>query len=232
VDQIIEKIRKLQALAERAGTEAEAANAAERVRELLLKHNLEIGSIALEQEKGSDESTDDDLCRVQGHHLDIAFACDELFDVKNYMVSRRVAYRRRLVRFHFVGLSANVKAACLTFSYLCASVESLLAGWKRDFDGEFWERASAYRSFRIGVTRRIKEMASEHKRQSQEHNPATAEIVRVANALAWRMYSGIKFSGRTRGGFAWPSDQGAYASGYAEGGRIDIHGARRNRMLS
>lgn len=49
---IIEKVRKLLALAERAGTEAEASNAMARVQEILTKYNLDIDAV-----KGAGEAS-------------------------------------------------------------------------------------------------------------------------------------------------------------------------------
>lgn len=230
---IIDKIRKLQALAERAGSEAEAANAAARVQELLLKHNLEIGSIALEQEKGTDVAVDRNFCRVRPHHVTLAMACNRLFDVQHYLMRTKYGYRSSASAFHFIGLSANTEAACVTFSYLCDSVECLVSGWKPEPDETlFWldSPQSAYRSFRIGASERILEMAEAVKKQCQEHNPGSAELVRIGSDLAWKMFIKMEFKGSYNSDHI-PGDYAGYDAGYEQGARVDIHGARSNRML-
>jgi hypothetical protein len=234
MDPIVDKIRKLQALADRAGSEAEAANAATRVQELLTKHNLEIGAVVLEAEKGFDAAADVVFRSITKHQINLATACDVLFDTKHYYTRRRWAYRRYDRGISFVGLSANVEASCITLSYLCASIESLLQAWKLSCETEFWERKEQYRSFRMGASARILEVARAHKRQAMEHNAASAELVHIGDAVAKKVLAKMKFSNWSVGG-GWagmfPGDKAAYNDGHHEGGRIDIHGARKNRML-
>lgn len=59
---IIERLRKLIALAENAGTEAEAANAMARVQEILTKYNLSMGDV------GSARDEDEDFTREFAQH--------------------------------------------------------------------------------------------------------------------------------------------------------------------
>lgn len=229
---IIDKIRKLQVLAERAGSEAEAANAAARVQELLAKHNLEIGSIALQAEEGSDEAVDIGFRRMRPHLLNLAWACNELFDVAYYWTVRRVGRRMRESRFHFVGLAANVEAARITFAYLYESVEALLAGWKVDFaHGRSFDRPAQYRSFRIGASERILEMASQAKLRAAASD-SMLELIHIGKAVSQKMKARITFKGRRPSFNFDPSDYEAYFDGQNEASRVDIHGARKSRMLT
>jgi hypothetical protein len=240
---IIEKIRKLQALADRTTSEAEAVNAAARVQELLSKHNLEVGSIELKTEEGTDKAVEKDFSRISLHHFKLAQACDVLFDVKHYLMRFRGnsnSYRRLygggaigMSRMNFVGLMANVEAACMTFLYLSDSVESLVAGYRRGARVAAKKDMGTFvdcRAFRVGASERILEMAGAYKRRSVEMNPAGNEIVHIGNALAEQMISRMKF--KKGSGFAPVGRGSAFESGYAEGGRVDIHGARTNRMLN
>lgn len=221
---IIEKIRKLQALAERAGTEAEAANAAARVSELLLKHNLEIGCILLEQEEGVNQFPEGQLSReVHRFHWPLAHACSELFDVKTYLDWRI---------FHFVGLTANVEAACATFSFFCSAVDDLLLEWKKTQKIEAWERRRAYQSFRLGVAERIREMASAHKKRSVKESTGSEALVRVAMAVAERVYSKVPSLRNIRTRRRKSLHYAAFEEGYSQGEKVDLLGARAKRLLT
>ena len=224
---IIDKIRKLQALKDRAATEAEAANAAARIAELLAKHNLEMGAINLEKEEGKDAGSGPASQRMPPHYSVLAFVCDRLFDVRHYLRWVGAGYQ-----YQFIGLPANVDAACATFSYLVSSVESLLDGWKRSA-GPGWSR-SDYRAFRIGAAKRIKEIAHKQKEAILLHNPGSRELVLVGNALAKRMHDDMGFEGNRRGGSISinAGSMLAFRKGYEQGSRVNIHGARNSRMLS
>src|ERR1035441_7873849 len=89
---IIEKIRKLQALADRAGTEGEAAAAASRVAELCRKHHLDIGTAILSKEETeASESKKGTMSQAWSAHWNtLNKACEMLFNVG--------AYRTKLYR--------------------------------------------------------------------------------------------------------------------------------------
>lgn len=228
---IIDKIRKLQALAERAGTEAEAANAAARVRELLEKHNLDMGAIQLEAEPGTEKHVV--LDGVRRGHLNILMrACCDLFDCEGFWLHTG---RTRRWTAAFVGLEANVETACLTFAWLIDSVESLLDGWKREkplLEGFLFAakpvKRTDYDAFRNGCSIRIHEMAQAQKRAAH----VSMELVHVGNAVARRMLDGMKFQGKYDPTIKPKKDaQAAFRDGYRAGERVNLHGARENRML-
>src|SRR4029453_15061877 len=127
-DPVIDRIRKLLALAG-SPNEAEAALASQRAQELLAKHNLEIGVVDRAgtrdiEEMETELSVDNGVS--WNYVWDVKAACDEMFDVRS---SWRRDWAGRGIRWKivFVGLGANVEAAMLTFSYLCASIDTLTA---------------------------------------------------------------------------------------------------------
>jgi Protein of unknown function (DUF2786) len=240
-EQILEQIRKIHALSERAGTEAEAANAAARVAELCRKHNIDIGVALLEREETSaSEARDLESGVLEAHTVTLANACHLLFDVESYSAAgyepvrengTLVGQRRTSTRV-FYGLKANVEAALITYQYLKASVEALLDGWVRTTPGP--KGRSGYRAFRIGCARRIKAMAEQHVAGSKVLIPeteASTAIVRLGNSLIAR-YAKEKQLRKTHLAGVRGNGMTAYAAGYAAGSRVDLHGARSSRMLA
>lgn len=237
---ILEKIRKIHALAERAGTEAEAANAAQRVADLCRQHNLDIGVATLQEEetKATEALHEHKGGKWQAHWTYLSNACDKLFDVASYRGKEGraiknaqgfVTGREEISVLHFYGLKANVAAAVVTYEYLLASVESLLEGHLADND---LSGVSEYRSFRLGCSERIYNEACKTSKQIAAHVAPSEEstaLVRLGNQLihTHRKALHLRSGGRSHGA----SSHSAYSAGYAAGGRVDIHGARTSRML-
>lgn len=238
---ILEKIRKIHALAENAGTEAEAALAAQRVADLCRQHNLDIGVATLREEEttASESLHEHKGGKWQAHWSWLANTCDKLFDTAHYRgkggraiknAEGFITGREEITVLHFYGLKANVAAAVVTYEYLLASVESLLEGHLASSD---LSGVSQYRSFRLGCAERIFNEAYKTSKQIAAHVPATQESTAVtvlANQLIKAHYKKcglVKSSSSARGA----SSQNAYSAGYAAGGRVDIHGARTSRML-
>jgi hypothetical protein len=227
---IIEKIRKLHALSERAGTEAEAANAATRVRELLEKHNLDIGTIELKAEPGTSARTRG-LGQKKEHYAILATVCNELFDVQCYLQCTP----RQQHFYAFVGLKANVEAACMTLEYLIDSVESILEFWKEQeqglFGGFFHGKAQLgrkdYRAFRIGAARRIHDRVIDEKQRAAQASVTTRELVLIGNSVAKRMISEIEFDSTFKPDFKATKEQYALAAGYEYGARVDLKPKKR-----
>ena len=234
---ILSRIRKLQALAEGATTEAEAALALFRVHELLGKYNLDIGAVVLREDPGTSMLTGPEFKHLPPHYPKLAGACDEMFDVLHYyqrtsgeMVRWRRVYHRRCV---FIGLTANVQTACATFAFLVDSIEILCKSWRIA-----WKKdpanAGLYSvdsiSFRLGCADRIHQTATEYKTRLSG-TLTTQELIHIGNAVAQKLYDQITFRGPGLGSNRFPSDHWAYAAGFDKGKDVDIHGARTNRML-
>ena len=64
ISEITAKVKKLLALAHRAGTEAEAVAAAARALELIEKYNLFIGAEALEEETATEKDAEGSTARM------------------------------------------------------------------------------------------------------------------------------------------------------------------------
>jgi len=236
ISEVTAKIRKLLALANRAGTEGEAVAAAARAQELIDKYNLSIGTEVLEEETATEKDSGGSTARMSPHLAILGRAACRLFDCDFYYYHGeclekpdslyRYAYRRTL---RFVGLRQNVEACVLTYNYLLASVESLLSGSIKGTPG--WARAD-YRAFRIGCARRILSMAEDVKRQTVQIGGEQSEaLVRIGMDVARRHIEAMKMSVHySNTGYGYAEE--AYNIGYQEGSKVDIHGARTTRMLA
>lgn len=240
---IVEKIKKLQALADNAGTEAEAANAAAKIADLCAKHNLELGSILLEKEET--EATERIWSKAgnyQAHWNSLFTACTNLFQVgcfkrkavKPLVLDGRVLGSLDHTEMVFFGLKANVESATMTFGYFEQSVEAMLRGWISE--GNRVDQKSM-RSFRMGCASRIltevKRVIGETRNQiaaSLELQAETTAIVHIGNKLVKQHEAKLHL--RKGGRSTAAGNMGAYAAGYAAGGKIDVHGARSSRMLA
>lgn len=231
-EEIKSKLRKLHALSERAGTEQEAALASLRIRELLDKHNLDIGVLdaSEEQQEGIEAPAGRKQRRPPEHFPILAHAVKELLDVEFFTRgSDRSGWQ-----YFFVGLKANVETAVITFAYLIDSVEDLLDTWKHEPAwGDLWNEYDKrdYRAFRIGVSTRIYDLIWEQKRRAQ---PDTMELVRIGTEVAKRMISGMQFEKVRNAEPRIPrSEVASYHAGYQRGEQVDPHGAgkriRRSR---
>jgi hypothetical protein len=232
---ITEKVKKLLALAERGGTEAEAFVAAARAQELIERYNLTVSTEDLEGEKGVERDSGCGSARMSPHIAILGRAACRLFDCAFYYHSAivdvqepryRYSHRRTL---RFVGLAQNVECCVLTFNYLVASVEALLKGTLNVSDS--WTR-SDYRAYRLGCSQRILSMAKEVKRQRVEIGGEQVEaLVRIGRDVATQYIIELKLGGVHHTNEHHGYSDEAYTRGYEDGERIDIHGAGTSRML-
>lgn len=233
--EITAKVKKLLALAARAGTEAEAVTAAAMAQEIIQRYNLTIGTEALEQESAAEQDGIGGSARLSPHLTILGRAVCRLFDCAFYYnaevlddnLSWRASYRRSL---RFVGLAKNVEACVLTFNYFAASVESLLRG-AREMNPE-WSR-SELRAYRLGCAKRILSMTSDLKKQRIElGGEQVAALVRIGQDIAQRHIAAMKMGKHRVDSRIYDSDKEAYSKGFDDGSRVDIHGAQSSRMLN
>lgn len=238
---IIEKIQKLPALADRAGTEAEAALAAQRVAELCQQHNLDIGVATLikEEKDASEAIYTIPASRFLAHQGDLAGACNALFNVGS-CVRRGSFWLDSQGRLHhdgrpetklvFYGLKANVHAALETYHYLEASVESLLHGYIRE--GHPLKGRTDFRGFRMGASWQIHLEAKKARNVAAEHFQASDEsqaLVRLELSLV-EAYTKLLVRGRGSR-HELPGNKDHYEAGYSAGAKVDLHGAQSSGLL-
>jgi hypothetical protein len=229
------KVKKLLALAARAGTEDEAVAAAAKAQEMIELYNLAIGTETLERESAVEQDGAVRTARISPHLSLLGRAACRLFDCEFYFnaeeitdtLSWRLSYRRTL---RFVGLANNVEGCVLTFNYFAASVESLL--WGARNTNRQWNR-SELRAYRLGCSKRILSIASEVKEQrTQLGGEQVHALVRVGLDIAKQHIAAMNLHIHRVDSSIYTSDQEAYSQGFEDGTKVDIHGARSSRMLA
>jgi hypothetical protein len=231
---IIDKIRKLHALAERAGTEHEAAVAAARVADLCRKHQLELGTVLIQAQE-----TEASRCWIEfggswrSYRGDLADAVCELLDLDWYR-SRSGYYDFYFRSFHgswdmvFYGLKANVEAAEPTYRYFEKTISRMLRTARKS--GSIGENGRALRSFRMGCARRIYEEARKIAAETAKANRSeeNQELAHLSESLKAKLAQ--KLGLRSMRGHYWPStDHRAFSAGYAAAARMNLR--RSERLL-
>lgn len=224
-DSILDRIQKLQALADRAGTEAEAFNAATRVRELLDKYNLEIGEVEL-RTRGAEERDIVTRGKRDAASEFLLKGVGLLCGVGVYWFytapDPRTHRRQNIGRFY--GSRANVEAAVQTYAYLEASVSSLFEQRKRGF--LFPIGTLRIDLYRAGAGSRILERIQEWI-ATREMTNETQAIILVTDELrrqreAELMQAGLKkFPVRIQKA----KRMNSYREGRRDAERVDLHGA-------
>jgi hypothetical protein len=146
-DKIIERIRKLLALAGNNPNEAEAALAMEKAQAELALHNLSLSEIDVKER--------DDITQMSGpttpahpHLRQLALAVARLYFAEYFYMRIRGAWKTQHV---FVGSASNVQVALLMFEYLSSTIDRLAFAGARVNGG-----SKAYvTSFRVACTNRL-----------------------------------------------------------------------------
>lgn len=234
---IIAKLRKLVALKERAGTEAEAANAAEKIADLLAKHNLEMGVLDnTDEQKGVEGVPDVQFTGVlQAYDVSLASAVCEMMDTL-FFIKTTFRSGKRVKMVVFVGLAANVEASKETFRYFQDSCLHMLdSRWRRGHV----KGLNECRSYRVGISTRILQICqsvkaarmSRMKQPDQVDGQQCTALVFVGNAVAKNyMDEVVKPKGVHHANFR-VGDRDAYRMGYHDGQDVDVHGTQKGRML-
>lgn len=174
-ENILEKIRKLKAMADRpAGNEEEAAVAAAKMQELLFQYNLSLDQVDAKIKKSEYIRTDsplrDNWKRVLIGYIATNNFCTAVKTVKGQMA--------------VIGKPHNVEIVMFLYDYLSKTIDRLAGeGWdevKRDHPG--FSMASFARrwknSFRIGAVRTIK-LRLEAQRKVDTSTTTGRELVLV-----------------------------------------------------
>lgn len=228
---ILDRIHKLNTLANAAGTEAEAANAAQRVRDLLLKYNLELGAVALSEQEAMEAEAESSAKRRPVHSQVLFTATQKLCGVGGYYLRNK---KRKTPVFY--GARSNVDAAVAAYQYLKVSVERI---WEtgetrteqtvrqpnlffhylevkpnRDYDR---------RSFLIGCSSRILERIGQQSATGAEN----MAIMRVTDLIVQRHYEKLKDGFKQEKAQQVSMETLAFDAGHKAGGSVDIHGAHK-----
>lgn len=233
VDQsIIDKLQKIKALADRAGTPEEAAAAAGKLQALLMKHNLTLEAI------GAPRTTAD---RAAGY-------VNEVFTLKYQDGWRRLLlqtvanvnlckmlYVSGSRQTYLVGEPHNVEAVKMTFEYLDTTIVRLSSrSWTTEGKYHGVGETKWKNNFRGGaadvVRRRLREQAEAQRADDSQVN-ALVVVTDAALAEATTRFHPSTTSGRQ---LAYTSVSSAYHSGKRAGETISLNRqvGEGNRRLS
>lgn len=161
---IIKKIQKLLALAERAGSDDEAANAMRRVAELLEKHKLSMSQVNDYAEDECEEAIYTLKSRYIPAHIKLLnSAMCLLFDCKS--VYRRFYDGTARLDVNFIGMGADPIVACQTFGFLLQHAQrksrerKITRADKRDY----------FYGFAWIILDRVKDICKERESSRQEY---------------------------------------------------------------
>lgn len=165
---IIEKIKKLLALANDAGaSEGERDNALRMAHGLLAKHNLDMSQVKASQQcEGREEHMNPTWgmlwCRNLSNHVAKLFFCE-------YYYGHKINGTK--MQHHFVGKSSNVVTAALMADFL---IHSIL----KECRSRSWHNLSVEtRSFAMGATRMVGERVAKLMKSPEGVGESTALVV-------------------------------------------------------
>lgn len=224
---IIEKIKKLLALADNAAaTEGERDNALRMAHGLLAKHNLDMGQVTASQQcEGREMHVNPTWgmlwCRQLSQQVAKLFFC-------NYYYGTKVNATR--MNHHFIGKSSNVVTAALMADFLIHSIlkECRSRGWHN--------LSCEARSFATGAVRVITERVKALMKSPEGESESTALVVRNLYETEFEANEAfIESTGTrlvTKSARSTAVDGRAYAAGKDYGSKVglDIQVANRNAL--
>lgn len=211
-EKILERVKKLLALAGNNNSEHEAAAAAAKAQELLLKHDLDMSMV----EDSSVEVDDEGV-----HHTILE---------KNYVGARGILMKAitdatmtecvssdmggNHKMFHVFGKEANVEVAVYMYGYLIREINRLSP---KPLGGRISN------SFRLGAISTIRRRMMETFTEFQEASDQTRALVVIHNAVAVRAKEAyFDPSSLTKGKRSPVNDARAYNAGKAAGEKIPL----------
>ena len=163
---IIEKIRKLLALAERGGTEAEAAAAMEKVQALLTKHNLDIDSVRKPEESSFTREFQEFEWNASWIRP-IAGAVAKLYFCSMYYTQQGLD--KQII--YMVGEKVNILTAQYVVDLVVATGKRLAKAYAQECYRDWgMNPVSASNSFKKGFALRISSRCAELMREAKRGN--------------------------------------------------------------
>lgn len=214
---ILEKAGKLKALAERAGTPEEAANAAAKLQSMMLRYNLSEQAVEENLSENLDKYTKEDfeLNENRNHkgwtsslYWSIAKAnqCESLYYPKS-------------VKMGIVGRKHNIDMVNYLYGYLSQEIKRQA---KVASKGEY-KPGSFNRAFCLGAVSTVRKRLQEEVASVVREEPKYGELIIVENQLVRNEFK--KHFPHTRsGGSTSVNNRDGYAAGRAAGRNIGLRG--------
>lgn len=235
IAEVMGKIRKLLALAQRAGNEHEAANAAARAAELMAAYEIEEATIraSAPTDAPAEEIVRDHTVYAGGKNksawrITVAAAVAKSYGARCYLTGPNVKV---------FGRRSAVQATEYTVAYLLREIDALaernVAG-----RGKGWAN-----SFRLGAAACVASRLAEAQREREAQERAVLDLLPAASAPAGSVSTALAvvtkdraevdaayrdFSSRfgRAGRFGGASSSSGYAAGYAAGSSVSLGGGR------
>jgi hypothetical protein len=163
---IFEKLKKILALAERGGTQAEMEAAMAKAQEMAARHNIELGEVMAQR------SDDEKAEVIETDRVDMRFRAGKKSIEHTYIVQVLITcFDVRAVYLHngsicFIGEKTDVRLAQFCFKFLEAQFSKLMRKYIASIKGKAYGTASQQHSFYTGLAtgisinnRRIREEA-------------------------------------------------------------------------
>ena len=178
LQKILDKAAKLKNLSDRAGTPEEAALAATRLQELLLRHNIDMQSLPMEEETYVKEEFELQANRNSKTWQSSLYSA--IAKANQCEAIRLYQGRGETPKMCVVGRTHNIQVINYLFTYLCNEIIRLSKQHNKS--------ALFQRSFCVGatvtVTKRVLETLQKVKYESQNNN----EVMVVEEKLVHQMF--------------------------------------------
>lgn len=235
-DETLKRILKLLALSkDKTTTEAEAAAAAGKAADMMAKHNISIGVLTdrtkqkVDEKKSGIDGMTVAMWQIRlAHAAAIMMDCGCFYQKTRYRVqSPKSGVWRTDTRdtVYFYGLPQNIEGTDMVYNYLEAAGLALFAGAVKTHR----VKAVDKRGYMNGIVARLSAAISEFK--DSRNKLAAGEslaLVKLSNQLltdyANKRDLVAKKANKKMAVNGW-------YEGYADGARVDIHGAQSSRML-
>lgn len=162
-DKLINRVKRLQALAGNNPSEAEAAAAAERAHELIAKYQIQASELGDKPDMGDNRSfvtSSRPWRRYMGPPLAELYFCRY-----GVMYERAPGKKSGHDRHIFIGRETNTHVCGMMFAYLCTSVDRLANKASKDVPDT--DRSSFVNSFKLGCAVRIAQRLTERLKEAK-----------------------------------------------------------------
>jgi hypothetical protein len=219
---VIERIQKLLNLAGNNPNENEAAVAASRVQELLIKYNLEMADVEGHQSIGENIMADrfdmgaKRYCPFRWMVVTAQGVGDVTFVEVLYTISMRT--------FTFVGTPTDIQAAKELYWWLRDQIERLGEEEMRRVknDRSIWNKKTYRNNFLVACAGRVSARLREEQRRQLDIQNAHA-LVRVSSeANKEYMKANMKVKFESFNALPWNADRQAFEAGREAGDRVDL----------
>jgi len=226
-NKIIDRVKKILALANNNTNEHEAASAAATAAKLMEKYNLSQSEVIIKELSDEDCVTKDTAgkeYRAMPKWMgSIAIGVARMFDCE---CKFEFNFGRKSIAFY--GYDVDVIVCKQTYIYLLDEINRLTDVWWQTADQRFYGQSAnkCKNSYKQGISNTINTRLSaetkERKQREQVQQAGTSLVIVKKNAIA-KKFGGFKYkSGRTRTG-----DHSAYQAGRSAG-----HAVNWNRQVS